>query len=215
MVATAIWEIASGDVQYGVFCLVGVLITLLPAIHARRLDARVPLELELALLWLMLADMTLGNGLDLYHRFTWFDKILHFSSSILVALIGFLVIYVLHLTQRTRFRPWIDGAMILLVTLGLGALWEIAEYTVDQLFGRATQGAPNLSALDDTMVDLILDGIGGVIGALLGPLYIKHSKRSRRAAEHFAELLSVRGERRRARGRTTTSSPRSPAHSTP
>jgi len=214
MLATAIWEIASGDIQYGVFCVVGVFITLLPAIHARRLDARIPLELELALLWLMLADMTLGNGLDLYHRFTWFDKILHFSSSILVALMGFLAIYVLHLTQKTKFRPWIDGAMILLVTLGLGALWEIAEYMVDLVFGRTTQGAPNLSALDDTMVDLILDGIGGILGALLGPLYMRHSKSSRRAAKHFSELLNGRAERGE-RGRTTTSSPRSPAHSTP
>lgn len=28
----------------------------------------------------------------------------------------------------------------------------------------------NLSALDDTMFDLMLDGVGGVIGAMIGPL---------------------------------------------
>ena len=59
------------------------------------------------------------------------------------------------LAERLR-HPWLDGVAVLLVTLGLGAVWEIAEYGVDQVFGRATQGAPNMNALDDTMLDLLM-----------------------------------------------------------
>lgn len=195
ILATAFAEIAEGDVEYGAFCFVALLLTLAPAIRARSLDAGVPLEIELVLLWFMVADMTLGNGLGLYH-ITWFDKALHLSSSVLVALLGFLAIYVLHLTHHTRFHPFLDAVAILLVTLGIGALWEIAEYGVDELFARATQGSPGLSKIDDTMFDLMMDGLGGVIGAVLGPLYIRHSKRSRAIVSTFSELLEGRDRTR-------------------
>ena len=189
---TAVAELASGDHLYGGFCVVALVLTLLPAIHARNLDAGIPIELELAVLWLMVTDMTLGNSIGLY-RLAWYDKTLHLSSSMLIATIGFLAIYLLHLMQTTRFHPWLDGLAILLVTLGVGALWEIAEFAVDRLFGLRTQGSPNLDAITDTMFDLILDGIGGVLGSVLGPLYMRHSKRSRHRVEAFARMVANRG----------------------
>ena len=188
---TAIAELLSGDLLYGTFCLFALSLTLAPAIRARRLDARVPLEIELGLLWFMVTDMTLGNWLGLY-QLTWYDKALHLSSSVMVATLGFLAIYVLHLTHHTRFHPVLDAIAILLVTLGIGALWEIAEYGVDQLFARSSQGAPGLSPIDDTMFDLMMDGLGGILGAVLGPLYIRHSRRSRAIVTAFRELLEAR-----------------------
>lgn len=185
---TAIGELLSGDYLYGSFCLVALAITLVPAIHARRLDAGIPLSLELVLLWFMVGDMTLGNWLGMY-TLTWYDKALHLSSSVLVGFIGFLAIYVLHMTGDRKFRPWLDAVAILLVTLGIGALWEIAEYAVDRLFARRTQGAPGMSPLDDTMIDLMLDGLGGVIAAVFGPRYIRSSRR--RVAE-IDRLISGR-----------------------
>lgn len=191
ILATAVAEFVVGDIPYGLFCLAALGLTLIPAIHARRMDAGVPLEIELVLLWFMVSDMTLGNLLGFY-RLAYYDKVLHISSSILVALLGFLAIYVFHMTHRTRFRPWLDSVAILIVTLGIGAAWEIAEYGVDHLFERNTQGAPNLSALDDTMVDLVMDAVGGTIGAILGPLYIRYSKRSRVVVDAFADLIAGR-----------------------
>src|SRR5262245_31090372 len=91
--ATGIAELAGGDLLYGAFCFIALALTLVPAMYARRIDAGVPIELELALLWLMFADMTLGNWLGLY-QLSWYDKALHLSSSALVAMLGFLAIYV-------------------------------------------------------------------------------------------------------------------------
>jgi hypothetical protein len=191
IVVTAVAELVTGDLLYGSFCFVALLLTLAPAIHARRIDAGVPLEIELGLLWFMVTDMTLGNWLGLY-QLTWYDKALHLSNSVLVALLGFLAIYVLHLTHHTRFHPILDAIAILLVTLGIGAVWEVAEYGVDQLFARRSQGSPGLSVIDDTMFDLMLDGVGGILGALLGPLYIRHSRRSQAIVSSFSELLEGR-----------------------
>ncbi len=193
---TAVAVMLRGDVLYGLFCLVALGLALVPAALARSHHARAPVELELALLLLMVTDMTLGNLLGLYLRLPWFDKVLHLGTSILIGLIAFLAVYVLHVTGRIRFRRWLDGAAILLLTLGIGALWEIAEYAVDGLLGRSAQSAPGMSAIDDTMIDLIVDAIGGAVAAVLGPLYMKHSARSRERVREITALIS----RRRAPG---------------
>jgi hypothetical protein len=196
ILVTAIAQLVQGDPIYGAFCLLALAVTLVPSILARRLDAGIPIGLELALLWLMVTDMTLGNWLGLHLRIPWYDKALHLSSSTLVGVIGFLVVYVLHLIGRMRFHPWLDGVAILLVTLGVGAIWEIGEYAVDGLFGRATQSAPHFTAIDDTMIDLILDAIGGVIGAVVGARYLRSSTRTRERVEAFAHALARRERRR-------------------
>lgn len=192
ILATAIVQMVRGDVFYGAFCMLALAITLVPAIYARSADARVPLALELALLALMIMDMTLGNTLGLYRQWAWFDKAMHVSSAALLGVIAFLAIYVLHLMARTRFHPWLDGVAILLVTLGLGALWEITEYGVDRVLDRRTQSAPSMAAIDDTMLDLALDAAGGVIGAVFGAAYIRRSRRSRRRVEEFARSAAHR-----------------------
>lgn len=198
LAVTAVAHIAGGDPLYGMFCLAAVGIALVPALLARSSAGNLPVAVELAVLWIVAADMTLGQLAGLYVRIPWYDKALHLGSSALVGMVAFLAVYMLHFIGRSRIHVWIDAAAILLLTLGLGALWEIGEYAIDALLGRATQGAPGMMALDDTMWDLILDGAGGLIGGLLGPLYMRHSRESRRRIERFARLVS--GKTRVSRG---------------
>ena len=185
---TALAQMLSADILYGLFCLLALAITLVPAVMTGRLDAGIPLLLELGLLCLMVTDMTLGNLLGFY-SLPGYDKIVHLASSMLVGMVGLFAINVLHQSGHTRFRPWLDGLAILLLTLGVGALWEIAEYIVDQLFGRAAQTSPGMSEIDDTMIDLILDAVGGLLAAIVGPLFIRHSRRTRDELRALVAML--------------------------
>lgn len=189
---TAIVAVVRGDVLYGVYCLAALGLTTLIATLAKRAEVKSPVAIDVVLLGLMVSDMTLGSTVGLYLSWPWYDKALHFGSSILIGLLGFLAIYIAHVTGRIRFHRWLDGTAILLVTLGLGAIWEIGEYAVDTAFGRATQGAPGLAALDDTMIDLMLDAMGAVVAAIVGPLYMRHSKQSRLRVRTIAEFLARR-----------------------
>lgn len=60
--------------------------------------------------------------------------------------------------------------------LGVGALWEIFEFTMDSLFGMNMQkpmlGDP--SGLTDTMWDLIVDATGALVISVLGWRYLKN-----------------------------------------
>lgn len=205
ILATTALHMASGDVLYALFSLAAVGLAVVPALVARTSLGNLPVGFEVAVLGILVADMTLGQLAGLYRVIPWYDKALHLGSSAMLGMVAFLAVYMLHFIGRSRMHLWIDAAAILLLTLGLGALWEIGEYAIDHLFDRASQSAPGMAALDDTIWDLVLDGAGGLLGAALGPLYMRTSRHSRRRVETFAELLEERGEpvtarqRRRAR----------------
>jgi hypothetical protein len=201
IVMTAAIHAIRGDVIYGVFCLAAVAIAIVPGALARNARAVWPVEIELLYLWFLISDMLLGNLAGMYIYLPWYDKALHLSSAVLIGLVAFFVVYLAHFLGRIQRHPWIDGVAILLITLGLGALWEIGEYAVDHLLHRATQSSPLLGPLDDTMWDLILDGLGGTLGAILGPIYMHRSARSRTRLAAVAAVLDRReADRARAAG---------------
>lgn len=195
VVATAIALFTTGDLAYALFGVAAGILAFVPAMLARSLRARISGVVELPLLWLILTDLTIGRLCGVYELLPWYDKALHGGDAFLIAALAFVVVYLLHFIGHTHRHPWIDGVVIFLLTLGLGALWEIGEYLVDQWLGRATQGSPQMPPFADTMVDLMLDGVGGLLAAIVGPIYMRHSKRSRRRIEAFAELMTTKHER--------------------
>ncbi len=135
--------------------------------------------LELLFLWLLTADATLGRLCGLYESSGWFDKGQHLGNSVLLGLMLFLGSDSLRRAGRLRLPARLNAGALILLVLGLGALWEIAEYAADQVFQRGAQGSPGVRPLDDTMWDLILDGAGGALGALLGPRALGRLARQR------------------------------------
>jgi hypothetical protein len=191
ILATAGIYIALGQLAAGLFCVLALALAMTPTIVARTATFTWPFEVELVLLWLLAAHLTLGRMLGLYNRVGWFDKVLHLGDSALIGFVAFLAVYVAHYMRHERPHPWVDRIAIVIATLGLGALWEIIEFAEDQLLGMHTQGSPQMSPLVDTMWDLILDGIGGVIAGVLGPWFMHHSKRSRRRVQEFARRVEA------------------------
>lgn len=191
---TAIVHAVQGELLYALLCLAAIALVVAPAWMARSSAVNLPVEIELVLLWWLVADMTLGRLAGLYDTSAWFDKALHLGNSVLIGMLGFLAVYVLHFTGRLPAGRVVTGVIIVVLTLGIGAFWEILEYLSDALFAKGAQGSSVQAPLDDTMWDLILDGFGGLIGGVLGTLYMRHSKRSRCRMRAFVELVALRLE---------------------
>ena len=189
---TAVAHVAQGAIAFSLLCVATIVLLVTPAWITRNSAAGLPIEIELVMLWWLVADMTLGRLGALYDTSAWFDKALHLTNSVLIGMLGVLAVGVLHFTGKLHVRSVVAGLIILLLTLGIGAVWEIFEYLADVLFAKGAQGSLLLSPLDDTMWDLMLDGLGGLIGGLLGPIYMHHSKRSLRRMNAFAALVSGR-----------------------
>lgn len=188
IVLTAGYHLARGDWLYAFLCGVALTLMVIPPLIARSSRLNIPLEIELLVLWWLVTDMTAGRVFALYDAGILYDKLIHFGNSGVFAIVSFLGIYTLEMTGKIRTGSLINVVGIFLVTLGIGALWEILEFASDALFAQGAQGAPSMSPLNDTMWDLIVDGAGGLIGGTLGAWYMK---RSRRSLERWRQFVTV------------------------
>lgn len=190
--ATLLVHISSGQWLFAGLCILAISILLLGPLLSRSLTAGIPVELELIMLWWLVADMSLGRLANLYEASLWFDKTLHFVNPALLGWFAFTALYTLHAMGRLGISPITMLFGNTLLTLGMGALWEIAEYLADLVFGMGAQGSPLMAPLDDTMADLMLDGLGGALGGLVGYLYIRYSRRSRCRIRDLTRFITFR-----------------------
>ena len=189
ILVTIFVEFVYGDFLYGLWGLVAFGIIFLPVRFARSSKTVLPIEFEIILLVILSLDVVFGRFLNLYDTLIYYDKIIHYHDSILIAFSGFLLIYSLYFTGRIKASPLLAGLVIVLVTVGFGGIWEIAEYASDNIFHEGAQGSPTMSAIDDTMWDLICDFLGGIVGAVFGTLYIRYSHRTQR--RRFYEVVNT------------------------
>lgn len=157
-----------------------LLITLAPFFLKRFLNVYIPPEFMVLAIIFVFASLFLGEVQGYYTRFWWWDIALHTSSGFLLGMIGFALVYVLNESEDIGLymKPGFIAFFAFLFALGIGVLWEVFEFTMDQFFHTNMQ-KPMLndpSGLTDTMWDLIVDGIGALIISVMGYGYIKTTK---------------------------------------
>ncbi|MGH1369223.1 MAG: hypothetical protein ACRBCL_11470 [Maritimibacter sp.] len=147
---------------------VTLLATMVPALVAERYDIRMPVYFFAGIVLFIFGTLFLGEALDFYNRFWWWDIVLHGSSALGFGLVGVTLALLLFEGDRYAAPPWALAAIAFTFALAIGALWEIFEFLMDSMFGFNMQK----SGLVDTMSDLIVDTIGAFIGAMSGYLYL-------------------------------------------
>jgi uncharacterized membrane protein YjdF len=152
-------------------------IILAPTLFSQRLPVRIPPEFQALALAFAFAALFLGEVRSYYGLVWWWDIALHGSSGLLLGILGFLLVYVLNEHRRIHLymRPGFVALFAFLFAVAVGALWELFEFAMDQLFGTNMQ-KPMLddpSGLTDTMWDLIVDTLGGLVVSVFGWWYLK------------------------------------------
>ena len=148
-----------------------IIVTFLPLILGKRFAVRIPPEFEVLAVVFIYASLFLGEVRGYYIRYWWWDAILHAGSGFLLGILGFLLVYVLNERDDVdlHMRPHFVALFAFMFAVGMGAIWEIFEFAMDQLFAMSMQK----SGLIDTMWDLIIDAGGALIISLLGWSYLR------------------------------------------
>ena len=146
-----------------------LLLTLLPVIFSDRLNIRLPSTFLVGISLFVFGTLFLGEILDFYERFWWWDVLLHGTSAIGFGIVGFLFVFYLFEGDKYAAPPWALGTIAFCFAVSMGAVWEIFEFAMDQTFGLNMQK----SGLVDTMTDLIVDAIGAFIGGISGFFWLK------------------------------------------
>ena len=150
------------------FTLIIIIVAFIPDLLRKILKIDLPLLFDFFITLALIFHV--GNGLldgsdiiDIYNKFT------HFFSAIVVAFLSLIVLYVLHEYEGNiadnHKKVLFD---IIIITIALGVVWEFFEWGTDVVFGLESQ-----VSLDDTMLDLFSDFLGGVFMSLLGYALIK------------------------------------------
>lgn len=167
-----------------VFLVLGVMsVIMAPVLFRRRLPVEVPSEIQVGAALFIFATLFLGEVRDYYERIWWWDLALHGTAGILLGLIGFLIVYVLNESElvEVQMKPAFVALFAFFFALAIGALWEIFEFGMDELFGLTMQKprAGDPSGLTDTMWDLVVDTLGAAAVSLVGWRYLKRNRRRR------------------------------------
>ena len=168
----AVLLLIQGRFQAGLEVLIILLVTMSPVLLGKRFDVKIPHEIEtLAVIFVYMA-LFLGEVRGYYLRYWWWDAVLHTGSGFLLGILGFLLVYVLNEKKDIQLdlHPKFIALFAFMFAMGIGALWEIFEFGMDQVFGMNMQK----SGLIDTMWDLIVDGIGALIISILGYGFISN-----------------------------------------
>ena len=171
MVFLFVVAIALDDLSWTLICLSGIIVSAVPIFLKRYLKVEVPDVLDLLItLALFLHTGAVGVFDNIYHILPEFDLVTHFASSVVVAFIALIALYLLdEYWDGLHINIYAMAFAVVVITMACGVVWELGEWAIGKLWGIYFQ-----VDLDDTMIDLLVDTIGATVMAVIGIYLIKN-----------------------------------------
>ncbi|WP_255151110.1 hypothetical protein [Halorarius halobius] len=190
-----VWQANAGVV---VNAAVGLVVTFLPAYLERnyRFTMGVGIVLWITTAMFLHAFGTLPlpflDFLSPYKATWWWDHMTHALSSSLVAGVAYAVVRALD--QHTEFihmPPRFLFVFMLMFVLAFGVIWELIEFYIGVVTGLLGAGSVLTQyGLDDTVLDLFYNTLGGLLVAIFGTAYLSG------IADQLTERLATRSAER-------------------
>ena len=111
----------------------------------------------------IVGSMYLGSIFEFYEIIPMYDKILHLLSGVVASTIG---------KGMDICKSYAPALFSIIFAIAAAAVWEIWEFSTDQLFGFLSQN----NSLHDTMWDIICGSIIGIVSSIPIFLYSKGKK---------------------------------------
>lgn len=183
MVVLAIVAVFRGPevwVYSGIFCAA---FAFMPTILRRTTGLSIPVALEF-LLFLALFLHVGGGALGLYNIFGTWDMLTHFVSTFMLALIGITLVYMVNNQWGSmKMTPGMVVLLTMVIAMSLGLSWEGMEWAADKMFDiRAQDG------IADTLMDLVMDAVGGMAAALLAVRWVRNGTLARMTSDLMGVL---------------------------
>ncbi|MBO0998658.1 hypothetical protein IOC57_13005 [Bacillus sp. SD075] len=162
MAALSIFYYSADETFKSLVSMGGVVCGAVPLLLALFTKLHFNLPIIISYLIFLFGSQFLGSILGWY-GLGWWDTFLHLLSGSLLAFTG-IALYeqLVYRNAGKEISPWFVFLFILSFSAFGGVIWEIYEFSSDQLFVMTLQGGGN----KDTMIDLIADTIGGLIIAV-------------------------------------------------
>ena len=168
-------------------CLLGIVAMVLPEKASQKFKIQIPNNMYYLYVLFLYAAIFLGEIRNFYYTVPYWDAVLHTFSGAMIGCIGFSIISLLNDREffHLNLTPFFIAFFAFCFAIMLGTVWEIYEYTSDNVLKTNMQkyrleSGENLEgrdALKDTMEDLVVDGIGAFATSTVGYLLLKNDQK--------------------------------------
>ncbi|MGL5417209.1 MAG: hypothetical protein ACRDAU_16195 [Clostridium sp.] len=171
LVLTAVYDLyARGGEKIGRLLLIGVTLFLISIIYPKSFLKKSSIIYKITLGFIFLS-MYLANVWNFY-GINHYDKFLHLTSGIILGFIALaFYMYMFDIKEKKDINCTKLIIFTIMFLVAVAGLWEVWEFTTDSLFNLTAQ-----NGLDDTMWDIILGTLGGVVVLIPIVLYSKGKK---------------------------------------
>ena len=186
MVGCATYSFINGDLVMGfesVFCFIFTFLWDMFQIFGNgSFIEEVPPLSQTMLNIIIFMGILFGSYLGFFNKFTWFDNFMHALSGVVCAVFGYDFAVIIQ-RKKGECASTLAAIFSLMFALSIAVGWEFYEFAMDTLHGTNLQLAKlgdetimyditkynneyGYLGLMDTMIDMIMNAIGGVIGMI-------------------------------------------------
>ena len=152
VVAIGVVSFFRGYYENMFYCILSLVLFLLPAFVTKNFGIELPQTLEIIVLTFVFAAEILGELAGFYQKVTLWDSMLHTTTGFLAAAIGFALLDIFNKNEHFKFQisPVYMAIVAFCFSMTVAAVWEIFEFSMDMCFGF------------DMQKDMVVDSIGSV-----------------------------------------------------
>lgn len=133
VILTLIMQAINGNFENVFFCILTLILLVLPIIIDHKLNIKLPTLLESIIFIFIFAAEILGEVYNFYGHISNWDLILHTVNGFLCAAIGFSLVDILNQANfiHDKLSPIFVALVAFCVSMTIGVLWEFIEFGMD------------------------------------------------------------------------------------
>lgn len=182
-------------------CVMGLVVMTIPSMVEKKWKIDIPNYTAITYYIFLYCSIYLGDVRNFYYIIPHWDTILHCFSGAMLGALGFTLVRILNDSERVHvvLSPIFICLFALCFAVTSGVVWECYEFFGDSLFGlnmqkfRLVDGTLLIGqdALNDTMIDLIVDSLGALVvvlggyASMKGKEYYRKKKKIARVRRKF------------------------------
>ena len=150
-----ILQILNRDFEDVFYCVLTLILLLVPSFLQMELKIELPTPLEIIILLFIFAAEIMGEIGSYYTKFPYWDTMLHTMNGFLAAAIGFSLVDILnrHKSDKFHLSPLYLAIVAFCFSMTIGVMWEFFECGMDLFFGMDTQKDTIVHSISSVMLD--------------------------------------------------------------
>ncbi|MBP1754170.1 MAG: hypothetical protein H6Q59_568 [Firmicutes bacterium] len=148
-------QIRSRDYENIFLCVLTLILFMIPSFIERRIHIDIPDTLEIIILLFIFSAEILGEINAYYLIFPYWDTTLHTLNGFLAAAIGLSLIDILNKNDKfaISLSPMFVALVAFCFSMTIGVMWELFEFSMDQLLGFDMQKDTYLTAFQSVLLN--------------------------------------------------------------